>query len=47
MASGHDEAYDMRISHPKPKNHEDFEILSLKLLRAYWKCEQLAPRFKR
>ena len=31
----------MRMSHPKPRNHEDFEILSLKLLRAYWQCEQL------
>ena len=29
----------MRKNHPKPTNSEDFEILSVNLLRAYWKCE--------
>lgn len=31
----------MRMDHRKPRSPEDFEILCLKLLRAYWKCDQL------
>ena len=32
----------MRKSYQKPKNHQDFEELCLRLLRAYWKCPELA-----
>jgi tetratricopeptide (TPR) repeat protein len=31
----------MRLDHRKPRNDEDFEILSLKLLRAHWNCQHL------
>ena len=31
----------MRKSHNRPKNHQDFEELCLRLLRAYWKCPEL------
>lgn len=32
----------MRKSYKKPKNHQDFEELCLRVLRAYWKCPELA-----
>ena len=35
------EERNMRKSHPKPTNPEDFEILSANLLRAHWECDQL------
>ncbi len=31
----------MRKSYKKPKNHQDFEDLCLRLLRAYWQCPEL------
>ena len=31
----------MRKSHRRPRNDDDFELLSLKLLRAHWKCPEL------
>lgn len=31
----------MRKSYNRPKNHQDFEELCLRLLRAYWKCSAL------
>ena len=31
----------MRKSHNRPKNEQDFEELCLRLLRAYWKCPEL------
>ena len=31
----------MRKSYKKPKNHQDFEELCLRVLRAYWKCPEL------
>ena len=31
----------MRKSYNRPKNHQDFEKLCLKLLRAYWQCPEL------
>ena len=31
----------MRKSHNRPRNEQDFELLCLKLLRAYWKCPEL------
>ena len=31
----------MRKSHNRPRNDQDFEKLCLKLLRAYWKCPEL------
>ena len=37
----------MRKSHTKPKNEQDFELLCLKLLRAYQKCPELELYAKR
>ena len=31
----------MRRSHPRPRNEQDFELLCVKLLRAYWQCPEL------
>ena len=31
----------MRKSHNRPQTEQDFELLCLKLLRAYWKCPEL------
>ncbi len=31
----------MRKSHNRPRNPQDFELLCLKLLRAYWSCPEL------
>ena len=31
----------MRKSHNRPRNEQDFELLCLKLLRAYWNCPEL------
>ena len=39
--SASSEERNMRKSHPKPTNPEDFEILSANLLRAHWECDQL------
>ena len=31
----------MRMSHKRPRNDQDFELLSLRLLQTYWKCPEL------
>ena len=31
----------MRMSHNRPRNDRDFEVLCSKLLRSYWRCPEL------